>query len=53
MATPPTGFTAYLSEHRFRVMLGACFLALILMMAVIYSTVGFGPPWGSSVAVPA
>lgn len=51
MTTSHTGITAYLSEHRFRLTLGACVLALILMMAMIYATVGFGPPWGSPVAL--
>jgi hypothetical protein len=51
MTTSQSGVIAYVSEHRFRLTLGACVLALILMMAVIYATVGFGPPWGSPAAL--
>ena len=41
----PTGAAGYVSEHRFRVLLFACALALTLMLAVVYGTVGFVPFW--------
>ena len=41
--------TRHVSEHRFRLALLACALALALMLTVIYGTVGFTPLW----AVPA
>jgi hypothetical protein len=50
MTTSHSGVIAYVSKHRFRLTLGACVLALILMMAVIYATVGFGRPWGNPLA---
>jgi hypothetical protein len=37
------GFTGYVSEHRFRLMMLACALVLVVMMAVVYSSVGFAP----------
>jgi hypothetical protein len=43
---------AFLSNHRFRLPMGACALSLILMMTPIYATVGFGPPWGSPAFLP-
>jgi hypothetical protein len=51
MITSPTGFTSFVSDHRFRLTLGACVAALMLMMTVIYATVGFGPPWGNSASL--
>jgi hypothetical protein len=47
MTAPSTGFTIFVSDHRFRLTLATCILALILMMTAIYATVGFGPPWGT------
>lgn len=47
MITPSTGFTTFVSDHRFRLTLGVCVFALILMITVIYATIGFGPPWGN------
>jgi hypothetical protein len=46
MTISSTGLTTFVSHHRFRLTLGACVLALILMITVIYATIGFGPPWG-------
>jgi hypothetical protein len=51
MTTRSTGFTTFVSDHRFRLTLGACVLALILMMTAIYATIGFGPPWGKPASV--
>jgi|GEM_PF-4284809 len=45
----PTGLAAFVSEHRFRLTLGGCVLALILMMALVHASVGLGPPWGGPV----
>lgn len=50
--TPPSTFTAFVSEHRFRLTLGACVLALALMLGVIHATVGLGPPWGVPAPLP-
>jgi hypothetical protein len=36
--------TAFLSEHRFRLMLAACTVALALMLIVIHGTVGLHLP---------
>ena len=44
--------TRHVSEHRFRLALLACALALALMLAVVYGTVGFTPLWATP-AVPA
>jgi len=46
MTISSTGLTTFVSHHRFRLTLGACALALILMITAIYATIGFGPPWG-------
>lgn len=43
---------AFVSEHRFRLTLGACVLALALMLGVIHATIGLGPPWGLPAALP-
>ena len=37
----PGGFAGYVSEHRFRLLLLACALALAAMLAAVYGTVGF------------
>lgn len=42
-----TGFAAFASEHRFRLVVGGCLLAIALMIVLIHATVGLGPPWGS------
>ena len=39
------GFARYLSEHRFGLLLLLCALALALMLAAVYGTVGFSPVW--------
>ena len=44
--------TRRVSEHRFRLALLACALALALMLTVVYGTVGFPPLWAAP-AVPA
>ena len=44
--------TRHVSEHRFRLALLACALALAAMLAVVYGTVGFTPFWAGP-AVPA
>ncbi len=41
----PGGLAGYVSEHRFRLLLLACALALALMLAAVYGTVGFAPVW--------
>ena len=38
-------FTDYVSEHRFRLVMALCLLALAIMLGAIYGTIGFGPPW--------
>ncbi len=38
-------FTDYVSEHRFRLVMALCVLALAIMFATIYGTIGFGPIW--------
>jgi len=45
MSSTRRGFTGYASEHRFRLALLACALALAAMLAVLYGTVGFTPIW--------
>ena len=37
--------TRHVSEHRFCLALLACALALALMLAAVYGTVGFAPLW--------
>ena len=37
--------TRHVSEHRFRLALLLCALALALMLTVVYGTVGFIPFW--------
>ena len=44
-ASPRTDFAGYVSEHRFRLLLLLCALALALMLAAVYGTVGFAPFW--------
>ena len=41
----PSGFAGYVSEHRFGLLLLLCALALALMLAAVYGTVGFFPFW--------
>ena len=41
----PGGFAGYVSEHRFRLLLLACALALAVMLAAVYGTAGFAPVW--------
>ncbi len=41
----PGGLAGHVSEHRFRLLLLACALALALMLAAVYGTVGFSPFW--------
>jgi hypothetical protein len=38
-------FTDYVSDHRFRLVMALCLLALAIMLATIYGTIGFGPIW--------
>ena len=48
----PAGLTAYVSERRFGLMMLICALALAIMLAVVYRTLGFVPIWAVH-AVPA
>ena len=41
----PGGFAGYVSEHRFGLLMLLCALALALMLATVYGTVGFVPFW--------
>jgi hypothetical protein len=41
---------AFVSEHGFRLTLAVCAVALVLMMATIYTTLGFNVVWDASVA---
>jgi hypothetical protein len=41
----PGGFAGYVSEHRFGLLMLLCALALALMLATVYGTVGFAPFW--------
>ena len=41
----PSGFAGYASEHRFRLVMLFCALALALMLSGVYGTVGFAPVW--------
>ena len=41
----PGGLAGYVSEHRFGLLLLLCALALALMLAAVYGTVGFAPLW--------
>lgn len=45
MSSTRPGFTGRVSEHRFRLALLACALALTAMLAVAYGTVGLAPVW--------
>jgi hypothetical protein len=38
-------FTDYVSEHRFRLVMALCLVALAIMLGAIYGTIGFGPIW--------
>lgn len=51
MTTPAT-FAAFVSEHRFRLTLGACVLALALTLGVIHTAVDLGPRWGVPAPLP-
>ncbi len=44
-ASPPDGFAGHVSEHRFGLLLLLCAVALALMLAAVYGTVGFSPVW--------
>lgn len=48
----PNGFVGYVSKHRFGLLLLLCALALALMLAAVYGSVGLGPI-GAHFAVPA
>jgi hypothetical protein len=39
----PVGFAGYVSEHRFRLLMLTCALALALMLAAVHVIEGFGP----------
>jgi hypothetical protein len=41
----PGGLAGYVSEHRFRLLLLFCALALALMLAAVHGTAGFSPVW--------
>jgi hypothetical protein len=43
--TMPAGFIGYVSKHRFNLTMLVCALVLAVMLAVVYSEVGFGPFW--------
>ncbi len=43
--SPPNGLAGYMSEHRFGLLLLLCAVALALMLAAVYGTVGFSPVW--------
>jgi hypothetical protein len=48
MSSTRRGLLGHVSEHRFRLALLACALALAVMLAVVYGTVGFTPIWAGS-----
>ena len=50
MTMSTAGFAAFVSDLRFRLSVVACDLALIVMITLIYATVGFGPLWGACVS---
>ncbi|WP_043343059.1 hypothetical protein [Belnapia moabensis] len=43
----PTRFIGYVSGHRFGLTLVACALVLVVMLLVVYDSVGFTPIWAS------
>ena len=45
MSSTRPGFAGFASEHRFRLALLACALALGAMLTVVHSTAGFTPIW--------
>ena len=47
------GLTGHVSEHRFRLALLACALALAAMLTAFYGALGFAPLWTVPAAVPA
>jgi hypothetical protein len=52
--TTATRFAGYLSGYRFRLMVLASALALVVTVAAVYGTMGFGPIWADfAVPVPA
>jgi hypothetical protein len=53
MSSTPPGFSAYVSEHRFRLALLACALALAAMLTAVYGTVGTAEPPPSVARPPA
>ena len=44
---PTGGLAGYVSEHRFRLAVLASALALVAMLAAVYSNVGFAPIWAA------
>lgn len=52
MGSRGPGHTGSVSEHRFRLALLACALALAAMLAAVHGTAGFSPLWAGP-AVPA
>jgi hypothetical protein len=46
------GLAGFASQHRFRLMVLACALALAVMLATVYVVEGFGPVWARA-AIPA
>ena len=43
----PTGFTGYVSGHRFGLTMLACALVLVVELLAVYDSVGFTPIWAS------
>ena len=43
----PTIFTGYVSGHRFGLTMLTSALALVVMLATVYGSVGFTPIWAS------
>lgn len=38
-------FTDFVSEHRFRLVIALCLVALAITLGVIHVTIGLGPIW--------
>ncbi|WP_237213335.1 hypothetical protein [Falsiroseomonas oryziterrae] len=38
-------FTDFVSEHRFRIVMAVCLVAIAIMVGVIHVTIGLGPIW--------
>ncbi|MFL5333579.1 MAG: hypothetical protein ACJ8H8_10475 [Geminicoccaceae bacterium] len=47
MHPTPTGFTGYVSGHRFGLTMLACALVLVVELLAVYGSVGFTPIWAS------